>query len=101
MATDNLLDFEDNAKVMAESNGNSEEDQLDNRPHETNNNPSWVRASSSPLSLGVFQIAYFYIYTSTERQQPLHMGDMRGNCRLYCPTFFSTKYAVRLSTSRK
>lgn len=79
MATDNLLDFEDNVKVTVESNGNLEEDQLDNRPHETNNNPSWVRASSPPLSLGVFQIAYFCIYTSTEQQQ-LHMrlGDMQG-----------------------
>lgn len=72
MATDNLLDFEDSAKVTVESNGNSEEDHLDNRHHETNNNPSWVRASSSPLSLGVFQIAYLCIYTPTEQQLSFH-----------------------------
>ncbi|KAA8577784.1 hypothetical protein FQN60_007749 [Etheostoma spectabile] len=40
--TDNLLDFEDNVNVVVETNGNAEEDQLDNcRPSETtttNNN---------------------------------------------------------------
>ncbi|XP_070777647.1 low density lipoprotein receptor adapter protein 1a isoform X2 [Enoplosus armatus] len=42
VATDNLLDFEDSVKVVVETNGNVEEDQLDNhRPSETNNNPAW------------------------------------------------------------
>ncbi|XP_075867541.1 low density lipoprotein receptor adapter protein 1a isoform X2 [Nelusetta ayraudi] len=41
VATDNLLDFDDNAKATAESDGNSEEGPLDNRPSETNNNPAW------------------------------------------------------------
>ncbi|XP_010776634.1 low density lipoprotein receptor adapter protein 1-B-like, partial [Notothenia coriiceps] len=40
VATDNLLDFEDSVHVTVETNGNIEEDQLDNhRPSETNNNP--------------------------------------------------------------
>nr|XP_033492082.1 low density lipoprotein receptor adapter protein 1-B-like [Epinephelus lanceolatus] len=42
VATDNLLDFEDSVNVVVETNGNIEEDQLDNhRPSETNNNPAW------------------------------------------------------------
>ncbi|GLD57974.1 low density lipoprotein receptor adapter protein 1-B-like isoform X1 [Lates japonicus] len=42
VATDNLLDFEDSVNVVVETNGNVEEDQLDNhRPSETNNNPAW------------------------------------------------------------
>lgn len=48
VATDNLLDFEDSVNVAVETNGNIEEDQWDNhRPPETNNNPAWVRLSSS------------------------------------------------------
>ncbi|KAM8841223.1 low density lipoprotein receptor adapter protein 1a isoform 2-T2 [Spinachia spinachia] len=40
VATDQLLDFGDSVTVIVESNGNVEEDQLDNkRPSETNNNP--------------------------------------------------------------
>lgn len=50
VATDNLLDFDDNAKATAESDGNSEEGPLDNRPSETNNNPAWV----TPLTSAVF-----------------------------------------------
>lgn len=51
VATDNLLDFEDSVNVVVETNGNVEEDQLDNhRPSESNNNPAWVR-SSTPLAL--------------------------------------------------
>ncbi|XP_044028442.1 low density lipoprotein receptor adapter protein 1a isoform X3 [Siniperca chuatsi] len=42
VATDNLLNFEDSVNVVVETNGNVEEDQLDNhRPSETNNNPAW------------------------------------------------------------
>ncbi|XP_031143078.1 low density lipoprotein receptor adapter protein 1a isoform X2 [Sander lucioperca] len=42
VATDNLLDFEDSVHVLVETNGNVEEDQLDNRrPSETNNNSAW------------------------------------------------------------
>lgn len=47
VATDNLLDFEDSVNTVVETNGNVEEEQLDNhRPSETNNNPAWVRSSS-------------------------------------------------------
>ncbi|XP_034747343.1 low density lipoprotein receptor adapter protein 1a isoform X1 [Etheostoma cragini] len=39
VATDNLLDFEDSVNVVVETNGNVEQDQLDNRgPSETTNN---------------------------------------------------------------
>ncbi|XP_031710139.1 low density lipoprotein receptor adapter protein 1a isoform X1 [Anarrhichthys ocellatus] len=39
VATDNLLDFDDGVNVVVETNGNEEEDQLDNhRPAENNNN---------------------------------------------------------------
>lgn len=42
VATDNLLDIEDSVNVV-ETNGNVEEDHLENhRPSETNNNPAWV-----------------------------------------------------------
>ncbi|XP_055368782.1 low density lipoprotein receptor adapter protein 1a isoform X2 [Betta splendens] len=42
VATDNLLDLEDGVHVAVETNGNVEEDQLDNHvPSETNNNPAW------------------------------------------------------------
>ncbi|TKS88646.1 Low density lipoprotein receptor adapter protein 1-B [Collichthys lucidus] len=42
VATDNLLDFEDGVNTVVETNGNVEEEQLDNhRPSETNNNPAW------------------------------------------------------------
>ena len=53
VATDNLLDFDDGVNVEVETNGNTEEEQLDNhRPSETNNNPAWVRRSSgSSLAL--------------------------------------------------
>lgn len=41
VATDNLLDFEDSVNAL-ETNGNMEDDHLDNhRPSETNNNPAW------------------------------------------------------------
>ncbi|XP_060949086.1 low density lipoprotein receptor adapter protein 1a [Limanda limanda] len=41
VATDNLLNIEDSVNVVVETNGNMEEDQLDNhRPLETNNNPA-------------------------------------------------------------
>ena len=50
VATDNLLNIEDSVNVVVETNGNMEEDQLDNhRPPETNNNPAWVGFSSSAL----------------------------------------------------
>lgn len=45
VATDKLLDFEDSVKVVVERNWNFEDNQLDNRPSETNNNLSWVRLS--------------------------------------------------------
>ncbi|XP_039676032.1 low density lipoprotein receptor adapter protein 1a isoform X2 [Perca fluviatilis] len=42
VATDNLLGFEDSRNVVVETNGNGEEDPLDNRrPSETNNNSAW------------------------------------------------------------
>lgn len=47
VATDNLLDFEDSVNVVVETNGNVEEDQLDN--HRPNNNPAWVRSSTMAL----------------------------------------------------
>lgn len=59
VATDNLLDIEDSVNVVAETNGNAEEDQLDNhRPPETNNNPTWVRFS------------FFFQSHSTSRDAP-------------------------------
>lgn len=48
VATDKLLDFEDSVKVVVERNWNFEDNQLDNRPSETNNNLSWVRLWVSP-----------------------------------------------------
>lgn len=46
VATDNLLDFDDDnedSKAMTDSDGSSEEGPLDNKPgRESNNNPSWV-----------------------------------------------------------
>ncbi|XP_038580146.1 low density lipoprotein receptor adapter protein 1a isoform X3 [Micropterus salmoides] len=42
VATDNLLDFEDNVNKVVETNGNVADDHLvDHRPSETNNNPAW------------------------------------------------------------
>lgn len=56
VATDNLLDFEDSVNVVVETNGNVEDDQLDNhRPAETNNNPpAWVRSPNSRLCVAKY-----------------------------------------------
>lgn len=44
VATDTLLDFKDTVNVVVETNGNVEEEHLDNHmSSETNNNPAWVR----------------------------------------------------------